>query len=239
MTPKISIITVCLNEIKGIRQTCESIANQKYSYEWIVIDGQSTDGTKEVLNEFKDFIKHLVSERDNGIFDAMNKGIDLAQGEYLIFMNGGDHFASSEILESVANELSADIVSGDVFHDIINGPVVSAPDVIGKGDLRKGLAPPHQATFYRRSLFDDYGQYDTSYRIAGDYELYVRLFEVESVSYKHIAKPIAVFDLSGISNDQSQRVLRKKENHRVRMKYFPKYRITFKALRQILRNALS
>jgi glycosyltransferase len=94
---------------------------------------------------------------------------------------------------------------------------------------------PHQATFYRRSLFETHGDYDTRYRIAADYELYIRLLEIAKVSTHHIPQPLAVFDVSGISCSKKHRSLRKQENHALRMRYFPKYRCSLKAWRQIIR----
>lgn len=236
MKPFFSIITVCLNEKTGIRRTCESIVGLAHEdYEWIVIDGASTDGTLEILAEFKDSITCMVSEPDLGIYDAMNKGIAKAQGEYLVFMNGGDCFASPEVLTWVKTAPRTDLIYGDIFYDELARHLVKSPNRMNQNHLLK-KSVPHQATFYHHSLFERFGNYDTSFRIAGDYDLYVRLLEVEHVSYHHINKPLAVFDLSGISRNKAFRALRKQENHRIRMKYFRRYRWSLKALRQEIRN---
>jgi len=238
MKTKFSIITICYNEEAGIRRTCESIVNQTFSgYEWIVIDGGSSDATLEVLREYESSIDFLVSEPDEGIYDAMNKGIARANGEYLIFMNGGDAFASQAVLEWVAAVPQRDLIYGDIFFDKVGGDTAIYPDAMSNGYLLKNMVP-HQATFYRRALFEKFGKYDTSYRIAADYDLYVRLLEVGKVDHYHLNKPLAVFDLNGISNNRDYRLLRKQENHRVRMKYFPQYRRSLKAWRQICRNLL-
>ena len=98
MSVNISIITICLNEIGTIEKTCESIIEQSYdNYEWIVIDGASNDGTIEYLSNFQDRILHFVSEKDEGIYDAMNKGIKLSSGKYVIFLNGGDYFSQKVV----------------------------------------------------------------------------------------------------------------------------------------------
>jgi len=238
MNPRFSIITVCRNEEHSIGKTCESIVAQTHSdFEWLVIDGASTDGTLKALDPYRDRITHLVSEPDDGIFDAMNKGIASARGEYLVFMNGGDCFASDKALEWVSAETTADLIYGDTYHDSSNERLVTYPDQLPKGYFLNNTLP-HQATYYHRSLFDKHGTYDTSYRIAGDYDLHVRLFEVAGVSHHHVAKPLAVFSLTGISTNPAWRDLRKRENHRVRLRYFPAYRWSPKAWRQAIRNAL-
>jgi len=238
MKSKFSIITICYNEESGIRRTCDSIVGQTLSdCQWIVIDGGSSDKTLEILSEYESSIDVLVSESDAGIYDAMNKGIERASGEYLIFMNGGDAFASDQALAWVAASPQKDLIYGDIFFDKVGGELATYPDIMSAGYLLKKMVP-HQGTFYRRSLFEKFGKYDTSYRIAADYDLYVRLLEVGKVDSFHLNKPLAVFDLNGISNNSDYRSVRKQENHLVRMKYFPQYRRSFKAWRQILRNWL-
>lgn len=237
-SPAFSIITICFNEAAGIRHTCKSIVGQTHAdREWIVIDGGSTDGTVDILGEFREHIDCLVSEPDQGIYDAMNKGIAKANGQYLVFMNGGDRFASPDALAWVAAAPPKDLIYGDLIFDRPDGEVATYPDQLCSGSLLTHMVP-HQATFYRRSLFERFGQYDTRFRIAADYDLYVRLLEVGKVAHHHIARPIAVFDRSGISNNPQHRRLKKQENHRIRMQYFPAYRWTLKALRQRVRDAL-
>ncbi len=236
--PTFSVITVCLNEGQGMRATCESVVGQRLKdFEWIVLDGGSTDDTLGILSEYEDSVTHLVSEPDGGIYDAMNKGLALAAGEYVVFMNGGDRFASPEVLELVASAPRRDLIYGDLYYDEIGGRRVSYPDEIKPGYLLKRMAP-HQATFYRRSLFERFGGYDTSYRIAGDYDLFVRLLEKGRVSHHHIAIPLAVFVLGGVSGSDKHRALRKQENHRIRMKYFRQYRWSLKAWREMIRGCL-
>ncbi|MDX1680721.1 MAG: glycosyltransferase family 2 protein [Akkermansiaceae bacterium] len=234
--PHFSIITICRNEEAGIRETCESIVSQTFEdFEWIIIDGGSTDGTLDILSDYEEHISSLVSEPDEGLYDAMNKGIAKASGAYLIFMNGGDRFASEKALEWASTAPDKDLLYGDVYHDSPDGPLITYPDKLPPGYLLSKMIP-HQATFYRRELFEQHGDYDTSFRIAADYDLYARLLELGKVSYHHIPKPLAVFSLGGISSSPGQRRLRKRENHRVRMKYFPRYRWSLKALRESLRN---
>jgi glycosyltransferase involved in cell wall biosynthesis len=229
-----SIITVCLNEEAAIRETCESIVSQKYqNFEWIVIDGASTDGTLKILNEYGGAIHHLVSEPDAGIYNAMNKGAAIASGDYLIFMNGGDRFASSDVLDAVAQCPDTDLIVGELeFAD--DGVVRTFPSQLNSGYLLRNMLP-HQATFFHRSIFERFGYFDESFKIAGDYEFFVRIIKENKVSYHHIPKVLAVFLVGGMSSSSHQRTLRKRENHRVRSKHFIRYRYSLKAWRQQFR----
>lgn len=232
---KFSIITVCLNEGEAIRDTCESIVTQtNRDFEWIVIDGGSTDGTLKILEDYEETINFLMSESDHGIYDAMNKGLRRAEGEYVIFMNAGDCFAGLDVLARVSAFFGSDMLVGNLFLNE-NGQVYKSPDHISKNYLLQNMLP-HQAAFFKRSLFDKFGHFDTSYHIAGDYEMFARLLQSNEVSYRHIQEKIAIFEGGGISANVKHRSLRKLENHRVRWRYFPVYRHSFKALRQQLRN---
>ncbi len=230
---KFSIITVCLNERASIRKTCESICSQVFqNFEWIVIDGASSDGTLDVLSEFNHRINCLVSEPDNGIYGAMNKGIHRAKGEYLLFLNAGDYLADNNVLEAVSRSPDRDILCGDLLCMTESGEgfVKSFPDVLPRHFLLKNMMP-HQASFIKRELFNRYGEYDTSLRIAGDYDLFVRLLYVHSVSYFHVPRTLAVFQTDGISSGSSHRALRKRENHQIRKKYFPWFIYGLKGLK--------
>jgi len=234
--PKISIITVCLNEVEGVRQTCDSICQQDYrDFEWIVIDGQSTDGTLDVLNEYRSHMARLVSEPDGGIYEAMNKGIGLATGEYLLFLNAGDYLAADNVLSLAAAAPERDILYGDLeMEDNGHSQVIQYPDHLTRGYLLKRMMP-HQASFIKKSLFERYGLYDTSFRIAGDYELFTRFLHRHGASSYHIPHVLSVFRIGGISNTKAQRAKRKRENHLVRRIYFPKYRFSLRGLKAEIR----
>lgn len=235
MEPDFTVVTVCLNEADKIRRTCESIARQTHgNHEWIVVDGGSTDGTLDILAEYRDSMTRLLSEPDDGLYHAMNKGLSLAKGEYVVFMNGGDAFTDGEVLARVGACEDADLIYGDV-HLEATASDVSYPDQLPPCYLLNNSLP-HQACYYRRNLIKDMGGYDTSLAIAADYDLNVRLLEIERIPHHHINRPLAFFDPDGISSDPLQRSLRKRENHEVRMRYFPSYRRSLKAMRQSLRN---
>jgi glycosyltransferase involved in cell wall biosynthesis len=232
-SPEFSIITVCLNEGPTIRRTCVSICSQTFSdFEWIVIDGGSADETLDVLENFRDRITRLVSEPDDGIYDAMNKGARLAAGKYLVFLNAGDLFFDDEVLQTVAKAPDADLVFGDVVFCCENGGQrrQNFPDRLNKYFMLKNMLA-HQASFFDRAVFLQYGGYDPSFRIAGDYDLFVRLLCVHRASVFHIPHPLAIFYKDGISSDRSFRMLRKTENHRIRKEYFPWFVYGLKGLR--------
>lgn len=233
MSPEFSIVTVCLNEKETIGRTCGSICAQTCrDFEWIVIDGGSIDGTLDMLDHCRDRITHLVSEPDEGIYDAMNKGARLASGRYLLFLNAGDELADCHVLQTVSDAAVADIVFGDLVFAYTNGTqrVIRFPGNIEKNWLLKNMFP-HQATFIKRSVLLEHGGYDVSYRLAGDYELFCRLLCRVGVSVQHLARQLAVFYQGGLSTDPDLKMVRKTENHRIRRTYFPRYLCGLKNLR--------
>ena len=133
----LTIITVCFNIKDEIERTCQSIVNQTWqNFEWIVIDGGSTDGTVDILKKYSDRINILVSEPDKGIYNAMNKGIKLSHGEWLNFMNGGDRFTSNDVLKEVfsGKEYSADVLYGKKYN--YDDKVLLTRDVFQQNCLR-------------------------------------------------------------------------------------------------------
>lgn len=231
-----SIITICFNEQDSIGKTCDSIVAQSFQgFEWIVIDGGSTDGTLDVLARYQDRITVLVSEPDNGIYNAMNKGVQRAGGEYIVFMNGGDRFADEGVLEAVSAAPRKDLLYGDLRFDGSEPSVKRYPDVLPPGYLLNNMLP-HQASYIRRTLFEAHGLHDESFRIAGDYEMFARLVVNHEVATHHINRVLAVFGDDGISKNPKQRMLRKLENHRVRKEYFPRYRYSLKGFKEEFRS---
>lgn len=199
--PKLSIITVCRNEEADIVKTAESIVHQTWQdYEWIVIDGASSDGTLAKLEPYAGRIGRLLSEPDSGIYNAMNKGIRLAQGEYLIFMNGGDAFHHPEVLEEVfSKNPDGDILYGDVS-------ITTREKIITRKMPRRIISPlyfinsiiPHQSSFIKRKLFDQYGLYDESLRIASDCKHWI-IFSLNSCKFQYLNKIISIMNGGGIS----------------------------------------
>lgn len=144
---KLSVITICYNE-KNIRKTCESIVGQSWQdFEWIVVDGGSTDGTLDVLNEYRDRIDVLISEPDNGIYNAMNKGIARARGEWLNFMNGGDAFCDKTVLEQVfgggSSRDGADVLYGDMRYTKCRLPLTPISLSTAASTISRRSSVPH------------------------------------------------------------------------------------------------
>jgi glycosyltransferase involved in cell wall biosynthesis len=181
--PKISIITVCYNSQKTIKHTVNSVRSQDYpNIEYIIIDGLSTDWTLKILEYYKDNIDHFVSENDNGIYDAMNKGIALSKGDIIGILNSDDFYPNNEVLSRVSKvfrESGCDCLYGDLLY--VNKGYArkierywkSGPFSISK--LDKGWTLPHPTFFVKRSVYEKYGYYNTDLSASADYEMILRL----------------------------------------------------------------
>ena len=205
--PLISIITVCYNEAAAIEKTCQSIAAQSYSHiEWIVMDGGSKDGTVEILERYRSRMAHFVSEKDNSIYHAMNKGIRCATGDYLLFLNGGDALDNPSILQDIfgGTPVTGDILYGDIR--LADGTLHKSMQNVTTIDYRFFVRPQslnHQATFIKRRLFETYGLYDETMRYAADYEWFLRVFAKPHVSWRNLHRTISVFDPGGMSENKA------------------------------------
>ncbi len=220
---KLSIITICYNIKDEIERTCQSITTQtNQNFEWIVVDGGSTDGTVDILNKYKDHMTVFISEPDKGIYNAMNKGIKRARGEYLNFMNGGDCFASSDVVENFINfqaENNADIIYGNC--DIVNQKGIrnpaNIPANVDKLYFYNGYTINHQASFIKRELFNQYGLYNENYRIVSDWEKWI-VFITNNCRFQHWQYVVGNFYLGGISSVNLE--LHRKEVEAVCAKYY-------------------
>jgi glycosyltransferase len=192
---KISIITVTLNSAKTIEDTIRSVIDQNYpNIEYIIIDGGSTDGTLDILNKYKDSdtnknfsarrINKIVSEKDNSMYEAMNKGLRLATGDIIGILNSDDVYASNNVVKIVTDEFkksNADCVWGDLVYVDKDDPnkVVrnwkSSP--YEEGSFQKGWHPPHPTFFVRRKIYEQYGLFRTDLSTSADYELMLRFLE--------------------------------------------------------------
>ncbi|MBQ8251043.1 MAG: glycosyltransferase [Alphaproteobacteria bacterium] len=220
---KISIITVCYNIKDEIERTCESIISQTANnYEWIVVDGGSTDDTVDILNKYKDKMSVFISEKDTGIYNSMNKGIQKATGEWCIFMNGGDCFASKEIIEKFSQldgiYKYADIIYGNVC--IINKNkktyIKKYPYSLTKSYFFKDNIN-HQSTFIKTELFEKYGLYNENYQIAADWEKWL-VFILNNAKFTYWNTPISDFYSGGASTTQSKKL--QSEIQSIQKKYF-------------------
>ncbi len=200
MSPTISIITVAYNAEQHIAQTIESVVSQSYGdYEYIVIDGSSTDSTMDIVRERAGGIDHIVSEPDAGIGDAMNKGLRLAAGEYVLFLHADDYLLGPDVLAEVAPLLSAPIEAFRLVYDLEDGGqrLPRIPSLGWRTNFKTGL--DHQAVLCRASLLRDLDGFDTSLRIAMDYDLFLRAYR-RGVSAQIHDLPISVMRKTGISS---------------------------------------
>ena len=198
---KLSIITINFNNCDGLKKTINSVVNQTFrDFEWIVIDGGSTDGSRELIEHNSKHFSYWVSEPDNGVYQAMNKGIVKAKGEYVVFMNSGDCFADSNVLDDVSKELDCDIVAGYVKEDVTNDVIKPPMDLTPWYVLLQNI--PHQAEFIKLCLFNSIALYSEDMKVLADYEFNLRA-ALANVSYKTLRRQIAVVEPGGISNTRS------------------------------------
>lgn len=205
---KISIVTVCYNSGRTIRDTIESVISQNYSnIEYIVVDGSSTDNTLKIIGEYEGSISKIISEPDEGLYDAMNKGIQSSTGDVVGILNSDDFFESSEVISDVVAHFidnpSVSLLFGDVVH--------VDPDITQKitrfysskrfkpFKLRFGWMPPHTATFIRKEVFEVVGEYSLDYKISADYELFVRMLIVHKLIYSRLDKVLVRMRSGGLS----------------------------------------
>ncbi len=210
---KYSIITINYNNREGLRKTIESVINQTYTdFEYIVIDGGSTDGSVEVIQQYADKIGYWVSEPDKGIYNAMNKGIVQAHGDFLIFMNSGDCFYNTHILENMANQCTADIIVGRVANADQNGQRTSYSIRIKNASMFHffNSTLPHQGSFIKRSLFHNH-LYDETLKIVSDWKFFMECAVFQDCDIKLTDVIIADCEYRGASNNMQKLQEEKKQ----------------------------
>lgn len=226
LKPKISIITVCKNAENAIERTILSVVTQSCfaeNIEYLIIDGASTDKTLEIIQQYAD--KHpikWISEPDSGIYNAMNKGIKLASGDYLLFLNAGDYLIHYNVIKSLMN-----LFENNEF-DVIYGNTISINPMSEKYMIRAIENPdifffaedslPHQAMFYKKILFNKFGLYDETFIIISDYAFNKKIICDNHVSLKHIDQIVSVFLSDGISSTNKQ--LNQKEREEFQENFF-------------------
>ena len=213
---KLSIITVNYNDSKGLERTINSVISQSFhDYEFIVIDGGSTDDSVDVIRKYEQYIDYWVSEPDGGIYPGMNKGLRQAKGEYVNFMNGGDCYHSSDVLEKIFTmDIDADIITGNHAE---NGLRNVGKDGVTMLDLYK-WAIDHQASFIKREVALRH-PYDEKYRIVSDWKFFIEALIFDNCSFYYTDTIVVDVDMKGISNTHSE--LDKKERETVLNELFP------------------
>lgn len=200
---KFSVITINYNNRDGLRRTIESVICQTCrDFEYIIIDGGSTDGSTDVIKERSAYIDYWVSEPDKGIFNAMNKGIIQSRGEYLIFMNSGDSLYAPDVLSNVEPHLGKDILQGSSYHNTKKCYYYCSPNADTMRNLyESGLN--HQACFIRRELFNG-SLYDENYRIASDWLFFIRKLIFENCSFANIPVMVSFLEGDGVSETATE-----------------------------------
>lgn len=204
LQPKITIITVVYNGAVTIEQTISSVVNQIYpNIEFIIVDGGSTDGTVEIIQRYSKKISKWISEPDNGIYDAMNKGVALATGEYVEIIGADDCLCSYDVMVRVAEQLNENV-------DILSCYQYGVDEKLGletliKNDLARdkktyhGGMIPHGSMFVKRSLFDRY-PFDTEYKVVSDYKFFLQCYYDQDINFKYVDLPVVYFSMAGVSN---------------------------------------
>lgn len=221
---KISIITINYNDKIGLTKTLNSVISQSWQdFEFIVIDGGSTDGGREVIEQYKDKIDYWVSEPDKGVYNAMNKGIIAAKGEFLIFMNSGDTFYDDQVVEKIESQLTSefDIYYGDYYRVYSNSTKKRTfPEKLSFSFFYSSSLS-HQSSVIRRKLFFDIFLYNEDYKIASDWEFFIYAICYKNLAYKYLNLTISNFDFTGISSISKYKNLDLEERKQTIKKYFP------------------
>lgn len=205
---KISLITVAYNSEETIEETILSVLSQKnINLEFIIVDGGSSDSTCDIIEKYNDKIDVFLSEKDNGIYDAMNKGVRLASGEVLGILNSDDVFASDDVLFSVSNAFSEneiDALYGDlVYVDRYDISMIKRKWISGEyteGDFKKGWMPPHPTFYVKRSVYESYGLFNLEFSSAADYEIMLRFIHKHHIKIYYLAMIMVKMRQGGQSN---------------------------------------
>lgn len=209
---KISIITVSYNAVKTINQTIKSVMDQTYTnIEYIIIDGGSSDGTIEIIKNYADRLTYWVSETDNGIYDAMNKGLKKASGDFVYFIGADDCLIDDDIIRKVV-----DILKKNDEVDILSGTVWMVDEKtklqrlwqnnVSKEKIMQGYMVHHQGLFTKRKILEKY-PFNLKYKIVSDYEFVLNTYFDKTIKYKYVATPIAFYSLGGISGYDASRLV--------------------------------
>lgn len=213
---KISILTCVLNNEKFIEDSIKSFQNQNYeNKEHIIIDGGSVDKTTDIINSLKSNNLNFVSSQDNGIYDAINKGINLASGDIIGILHSDDFYADYDVLSNVKEvfeKKNVDIVYGDLLYvsknKKLNIRYWKAGEFLDK-NMKKGWMPPHPTVFIKKEVFKKIGNYNTNYKISSDYDFLIRVFRNYNIRKHYIKKTLIKMRIGGTSNKSITNLFRK------------------------------
>ncbi len=206
---KISIITVVYNNEKTIQDAMQSVLGQTYkNIEYVIIDGSSKDNTVNLIKEYKDQLGHFVSEKDNGLYDAMNKGIQACTGDVIGILNSDDLYQDSQVIAAVMEEFKNDKVLDIVYGDLVYVKSNDTNTIVRnwkskeyyKRFFENANVPPHPALFVRSKVYKEAGLFDLQFKLAADYELMLRMFKKHNFKSKYINRLIIKMRLGGATN---------------------------------------
>jgi glycosyltransferase involved in cell wall biosynthesis len=207
--PEVSIITVSFYSSRTISDTIQSVLSQSYpNIEYIIIDGSSADGTTDIIKSFGKKISKYISEPDNGIYDAINKGIRLASGDIVGILNSDDFFYNKDVIQRVVNAFQEDNNLEAIFGDVVFVDPVRTSKIaryyssekFNPNKFKFGYMPAHPSFYVRRDLFEKFGYYKTDYKIAADFELLLRFLLINQIRYKYLQMPLVTMRRGGASN---------------------------------------
>lgn len=230
---KVTIITVCKNAQATIETTIKSVLSQDYkNIEYIIIDGKSTDKTVDIINQYKNKISTFISEKDDGIYYAMNEGIEQSTGDILYFLNSGDQlFSNNTILNivKVFKKNNADFVYGDIALCEVDNPkklIVRRQNSVSNYFLAHDTIY-HQSIFVKKGIFEKYGKFLTKYKLAADYEWVLRLYIKYKIPFLHVNQIVARYLRGGRSSNE---IVNFNERLSIILMYFNKYQVFFNSL---------
>jgi glycosyltransferase len=214
---RISIITCVLNNSNLIKESIKSFQTQIYkNKEHVIIDGGSIDGTLEVIKKFKNRNLILSTSSDNGIYDALNKGINLSSGDIVGILHSDDFYKDNKVLKTIAEtfkKTDADLVYGDLVYVNKKYPFKVLrywkAGKYFKKNLFNGWMPPHPTVFIKRSVFNRIGKYKTNYKISSDYDFLVRVFRKKNIKKIYISKILVNMRIGGMSNNSIKNIFKK------------------------------
>jgi len=214
---RISIITVVYNNERTLESAILSVLNQSFkNIEYIIIDGKSIDGTIKIINSYKDKIAHFISETDEGIYDAMNKGIALASGDVIGILNSDDLYADDDVLKDVMGYFQADEKLDILYGDLVYVNTDDINKVVRKWTSKKyykkffehGNVPPHTALFVKKNIYNECGLFNVDYKLAADYDFMLRIFKKFGFSSKYISRLMVRMRLGGATNKSLSNIIK-------------------------------
>ena len=222
----ISIITVTYNNQKTVEHTIQSVLNQTYpNIEYIIINGKSTDGTLEKIKKYKNKISKVVSEADQGMYDALNKGIEIATGEVIGFLHADDFYNDKYVIEKIANIFNTQNI--DSLYGDLEYVSASNPEKIIRNwkagqfsikELKKGWMPPHPTFFVKKEVYTKLGVFNLKFRIAADYDLMLRFLGKHKISTIYLPKVLVKMRWGGTSNRSISNIIQKSKEDYISLK---------------------